>query len=302
MTTHLRLGSFVADAAITAHLKGRVVGAADYDVTLTGPTHVRKPNGQTLCVYLPGAVAEHAKDQATYDVLHSLHDRLTKNRGAASGTPRLTGSTGAHRSYAKAIPSALVGAVDPMGQKYYCRLTAWTGANLPAWEQLHPLLRAVAANFAERVPDRYAAQKAEADRSDPAWVVPGTPFTTVTVNNTYPTGVHKDAGDLPQGFSTICCLRRGQYAGGQLVFPAWRVAVDLRDGDLILMDAHDWHGNAPIVCACGREPTGPCEHCGAERISVVSYFRTKITDCGSPNAELRKAELRPKYGASVGGE
>jgi hypothetical protein len=291
--TDLRLRSLVADSAIEESLRGRVLGPADYDMLLTGPAHVRKPNGQTLCVYLPGAVAEHSTDPGVYAVLHELRHALTKNRGNASGTERLGD---ARRTYAKPIPSAVIGATDPMGQRRYCRLTAWTGTNLPAWQQLHPLLRTVARHFADRVPDRYAAQAAEADRSDPAWVVPGTPFTTVTVNNTYPTGVHKDKGDLPTGFSTICCVRRGAYAGGQLVFPAWRVAADLHDGDLLLMDAHDWHGNVPIVCPCGAELTGPCPQCSAERISVVAYFRTKISGCLAPDAERARAEAMPKHG------
>src|SRR6266705_3309277 len=88
--------------------------------------------------------------------------------------------------------------------------------HLPEWETLRPLLMAVAAHLQAHVPDRYAAQLAEADRTDPAWVVPGTPFTTVTVNNTWPTGVHTDKGDLDAGFSTITCLRQGPYTCGHL--------------------------------------------------------------------------------------
>ena len=119
--------------------------------------------------------------------------------------------------------------------------------------------------------------------------MPGTPFSTVTVNNTYPTGTHTDKGDLDEGFSTITCLRRGDYSGGQLVFPEYRVAVTLQHGDLILMDAHQWHANTAIVCPCGTELNGPCPGCGAERISVVSYFRTRITECGTPGQELERA-------------
>jgi hypothetical protein len=71
------------------------------------------------------------------------------------------------------------------------------------------------------------------------------------------------------------------------------VAVDLHDGDLILMDAHDWHGNVPIYCRCSGTPlNGLCEDCGAERISVVAYFRTKIAECGSPDEEMARATAR----------
>ena len=66
------------------------------------------------------------------------------------------------------------------------------------------------------------------------------------------------------------------------------MAVDLADGDLILMDAHEWHGNARITCQCGRALNGPCAECGAERVSVVSYFRTRMTACGTPAEELAR--------------
>lgn len=288
VSTSLRLRSKVSDTAIRERLMGKILGPQDYDVLITGPTRITKPDGRPLCVFLPGAVAEHSQNEEIYRILNSFKGKLTKNRGVASGTRRLD-PTNRGRSYAKEIPSAIAGAMDPAGQKRYCRLTAWTGEHLPEWETLHPLLKTVAAHLEQQVPDRFEAQAEVARSSNPAWVVPGTPFSTITINNTYPTGVHTDKGDLEAGFSTIACLRRGDYSGGQLVFPAYRVAADLRDGDLILMDAHEWHGNVAITCPCGRELTGPCADCAAERISVVSYFRSKILECGTPEEEYERA-------------
>ena len=293
VSSELRLRTRVADDPIRERLLGRVLGADDYDILITGPTRLIKPDGRPLCVFLPGAVADHSTNPDTYTILSQMRNQAapSKNRGPASGTRRLSGGH-ARRDYSIEIASSIVGAVDPLGQQRYCRLTAWTGRHLPEWERLQPLLQTVARHFAHHVPDRYALQLAEAARTDPAWIVPGTPFSTITVNNTYPTGVHKDKGDLETGFSTIAVLRRGAYTGGQLVFPAWRAAVDLHDGDLILMDAHDWHGNVMILCACGERVNGPCQECGAERISVVSYFRTKVAQCGTPDEELARAAAR----------
>jgi hypothetical protein len=273
-------------------IAGKVLGPSDYDVLLHGAARVYAPSGKPLCVYLPGALAEQSQDETVYRVLHSLRMHRTTNRGMASGSQRLRrggSDTPASRTESMQISSMVAGAVDPMGQQRYCRLTAWTGQHIPEFETLHPMLRIVAARLAEYVPERYAAQTAQAARTNPAWVVPGTPFTTLTVNNTYPTGVHTDKGDLDAGFSTIMCLRRGTYTGGQLVFPQYRVAVDMRDGDLILMDAHDWHGNVAIRCGCGRNLTAMCETCGAERISVVAYYRTKMAECGTPEQEFARA-------------
>lgn len=278
-------------------MRGKCLGPADYDLMLTGPTRVRKPDGRPLAVYLPGALTA----QLGADTRAILHEMTTnpdnhpksRNRGDASGSRRIRrgdpDGIKAGRTESLPVTSMIVGSVDPMGQKIHCRTTAWTGRHLDEWATLHPLLRTVADRLAEHVPDRYAAQLAAATISHPDWIIPGTPFSTVTVNNSYPTGVHVDKGDLDAGFSSIAVVRNGEYRGGQLVFPEWRCAVDLGDGDLILMDAHDWHGNVPIVCDCGARLNGPCRDCDAERISLVSYFRTKIAGCGSAQAEQDKA-------------
>ena len=285
----LRLRVRVSAAELEAK-QGRILGDEDYNLLLTGPAFVRMPDNRPLCVYLPGAMAAELDAPGIVEILSSMRN-ISKNRGLASGSPRVrTRYPG--RSYARNIASTIVGAIDPMGQSAHCRLTAWTGRHLPQWQALTPLLSAVAVLQAQYVPDRAAAQLAVARSANAAWVIPGTPFSTVTVNNTYATGVHTDKGDLDAGFSTLTVARRGPFTGGRLVFPEYRVAVDLAHGDLVLMDAHQWHGNTALVCGCGREPNGPCAVCGAERISVVSYFRTKIADCGTPAEELRRADRR----------
>jgi|SRR5690606_9363084 len=284
----MRLRTRISQTEMDAKV-GKILTDSDYNVLLTGAAKVLKPNGDPLCVYLPGELLDEVDAGDVYDILHSLRTITTNNRGLASGTKRVATKTG-HRSQSRDIASSVIGAMDAAGRHKYCRLTAWTGQNLPYWESLSPLLRGVACALEEHVPDRYAAQAAEAATAQPEWVVPGTPFTTVTVNNSYPTGVHTDKGDLEKGFSTIACLRKGSYTGGRLCFPLWRVAADLKHGDLICMDAHDWHGNTMMVCACGEKMNGMCEKCGAERISVVSYFRENITQCGSSDEEYAKAQ------------
>jgi hypothetical protein len=266
---------------------GKLLTEQDINVLLTGPTFVRRPDGKPLCVYLPG-VMQGAASSDVYRILHGLKAETTNNRGLASGTQRVQ-RKGQKRTQSMAVPSAIIGAIDPAGIYRYCRLTAWTGSNLPQWRQLQPFLAEVARHMQQWVPERYEAQMERVRRTEPEWVVPGTPFSTVTVNNSYSTGVHQDKGDLDEGFSTIACLRRGEYTGGTLCFPEYRVGVNMKDSDLLLMDAHSWHGNTPIVCACGDRLKKPCEKCGGERISVVSYYRTKVAECGTAEEELGRA-------------
>lgn len=283
----LRLRTRLAEAELLPK-KGMVLGPRDYDALLTGAAKVLKPDGKPLLVYLPGVLTKWTQDDRTYDILHGLRTLTTSNRGMSSGAGIAHSPTG--KRYAPPTASTIIGAFDPNSYRRYCRLTAWTGRNLPEWEALQPLLQGIAAQLAEHVPDRYKAQLAEVMRTRPEWVVPGTPFTTVTVNNTYPTGMHTDKGDLDQGFSTLACFRRGgAYVGGHLLFPEYRVAVNMQDGDLLLMDAHEWHANTDIVCGCGTALFGLCQTCGAERISVVSYFRTAMVKCEDAETEARKA-------------
>lgn len=272
---------------------GKVIGDDSYNVLLTGPCRVYEPNGQLLAVYLPGAMNGYVTEEQ-YEILHSLRRETTNNRGIASGT--LGTQVGAQkRTYFGHVSSNILGSFDPGGTFKFCRLTAWTGRHLPEWQSLQPVLQRVAELMEKWAPERYAAQMEEIRQTHPDWVVPGTPFTTITVNNTYPTGVHTDKGDLDKGISTIFSLRRGQYTGGRLVLPEFRVAVDMQDNDLLIFNAHQWHGNTALICACGKRRTKFCDDCGAERISVVSYMRTAMTSCGSePEENDRAVQYREK--------
>lgn len=280
--------------------KGKVVGDDAYNLLLTGPARVLLPDGRPLAVYLPGVMREAVTEEQAKIFATFRRAVNGSDRGMASASVRVrAGNT--KRKYPMRVASNIVGAFDPAGQSQFCRLTSWTGRNFDRWEALHPLFDVVAEQMRLHVPERYAAQQGEIDRTHPDWVIPGTPFTTVTINNTYPTGVHTDKGDLDKGFSTIFVVRRGPYTGGVFVFPEWRVAVDLQDGDLVLMDAHQWHGNTPIICACGLRRTSWCPDCGAERTSVVSYMRTRMVDCGSETEEIaRAAEWREKTKGASG--
>lgn len=279
-------------------IKGKLPSATEYDLMLTGACKVYKPNGAPLCVYLPRELAEFT-DGPTYDILHSLRTQVTDNRGDASGSPRVQ-KQGEKRSRTKPVASAMIGSFDPAGAKQFCRLSAWTGTHVPEWELLRPMMQTISAAMEKHVPVRYKRQMEYVERTSPDWVVPGTPFTTVTVNNTYSTGVHTDSGDLEEGFSTLACLRKGKYEGGYFVIPQYRVAVDMQDGDLLLLDAHEWHGNTAMTCPHSEKPlSGICEGKVCERITVVCYYRTKIAQCGSEADEMAKAHTYAEKRANM---
>jgi hypothetical protein len=56
------------------------------------------------------------------------------------------------------------------------------------------------------------------------------------------------------------------------VFPLYRVAVDIRDGDLLCNQSHiDLHGNMAVT------PLTP----GAKRVSFVTYLKKMLKHAGS---------------------
>lgn len=61
---------------------GKILTEDDYNVRLTGPAKVLKPDGKPLCVYLPGAMNQVSTEEV-YQILHSLRGHTSKNRGIA---------------------------------------------------------------------------------------------------------------------------------------------------------------------------------------------------------------------------
>jgi len=271
-------------------LKGRFLSNEQLDVVLTGPTELRMPDGRLLAKYLPGALADVVHEDI-HDILVAASEGTTDNRGKASGYERVYTKGNSTRTRTPHVRSSIIGSFDRQPPRMRCRLTAWSGKEIDKWTGLFPLFREVNDYFKEYVPDRYANQQGFAERTHDDWRIAGTVFTTVTVNRSYPTGVHTDAGDLDEGFSTLAVLRKGNYSGGTFTFPEFRIGVNMRHGDLLLMDAHQWHGNTPMTCNVCGEGMGAVEFypdhtaCGSERISVVSYYRTKMAECGSREDE-----------------
>lgn len=192
------------------------------------------------------------------------------------------------------LPSAIVGYFDRYSRIPYCRLTAFNLEHPELFEKAMPYIRAIDKVFREEMPERYAAQKSIVEKSSRDFVIHGTAFSTITVNKSWRTACHKDAGDFKEGFGVMSALwaeqppgeemtlRMGQSWGNYLIFPKYRVAVNMTAGDVLLADVHEWHGNSPYLGIEGVQ----------ERISLVLYFREGIKYCGTAEEEQRRAANR----------
>ena len=186
-------------------------------------------------------------------------------------------------TYANAVLSGIAGFFDRYPRIPYGRATAYTEKNYETYEKCYPFMRKLSSEFKRLLPYRFSVQEDAANKLDPRFRVAGTdtPFTTITVNKNFRTAAHRDAGDLNTGFSNLTVVAKDkQWKGGSLVLPEFRVAVDLRPGDLLLINNHAGiHGNTELL-----PPEGMTLE-DMERISLVCYFREKMLELGSMEYE-----------------
>jgi hypothetical protein len=281
-------GRFVGPSAIRPGLLvggGRPEAGGSTGRSTGGPAgedvDVLRPDGTLLlalrCRVLPEAVCRLAWGPLLKAAVPS------HNRGSAAGGryfPVKKDGTVSRTLSSEPVLSGIMGYADRDPPRFRgCRETAFTAREVAAWDDCQPFLRAVNAVFRAECPDRYAAQRAVIEAADPSWRIAGTVFSTVTVNRNFQTAVHKDAGDLKEGFGVMAVLTRGRYEGGTLVFPQYGVGADVRDRDVLLADVHEWHANTPLIGEPGR----------FDRVSVVAYCRAHIVECGTPEEESRRA-------------
>jgi hypothetical protein len=185
-------------------------------------------------------------------------------------------------TYANAVNSGIAGWFDRYPRIPYGRATSYTQNHYEKFEMSFPFLQSLDRGFRELMPWRWSNQRSAADKIDQRFLVPGTVFSTITVNKTFRTACHRDAGDFSDGLSNLLVLSNdGRFTGGYLIFPEYRIAVNVRPGDLLLVNNHEIiHGNTPIVCEEG-----------SERISLVCYLREKMLELGSYEYENLRFEF-----------
>lgn len=127
-----------------------------------------------------------------------------------------------------------------------------------------PLIRSIDDIYKKLLNKFYKKQKQKANQTH--FKIPKTSFTTITTNINFQTTIHKDRGDDDEGFGNLTVIERGKYTGGETCLPQYGIGIDVREGDLLFMDVHEWHGNLPII-PMTKDTT---------RMSIVCYLRTKI--------------------------
>lgn len=132
------------------------------------------------------------------------------------------------------------------------------------YKMLMPLVQEIDDNYKKLIPENYKKQLKKANET--YFRIPKTSFTTITTNVNFQTSVHKDKGDDEDGFGNLSVIENGNYEGAETCFPQYGIGVDVRNGDILFMDVHEYHGNLPIVSKSKD----------AIRLSIVCYLRYKV--------------------------
>lgn len=186
-------------------------------------------------------------------------------------------------AYTAGIHSGIAGFYDRYPRIPFGRATNYTEDNMKKFQLCYPYMRRLNKLFADLVPNRYAHQKAIAEGIDKRFIVAeDTAFSTITVNKNYRTTAHRDGANLEGGFSNLSTVTKDGigWSGGLFVLPEFRVAINLRPGDALLVDnANIIHGNTEIIPPEGMDVED------MERISLVSYMRDGMSELGSKEYE-----------------
>lgn len=181
----------------------------------------------------------------------------------------------------KKAPSGVMGTIHGRNASELCRTTAFTRDHLKQYEEGLAFIQAIDEAYKFLMPSAYQKQWNENNIASKYAITNTdeeksyqTAFSTVTVNATFPTFLHQDSGDYG-GYGNLSVLG-GNYSGCYTVFPGYRFAVNIRPGDFIAMNVHEWHCNTPVEL-----------HEGGLRLAFVCYLREDMKACQAKEKYLQ---------------
>lgn len=282
-------------------------------------------DGKLLFKIRKGVISDELCQRAI-DCFEDASKKLHENRGAAAGfidrnklrdyVGELTDSNDFRSGYISNVsgmksnqkisnlsPSNIAGFYDKPDRNLknkgpQCRLTAFTKKNIEKWYKVIPYIQRVNNLFCELIPDRYNNQLEQANKT-PNFIIDETCFSTVTMNYSWRTACHKDAGDFKDGFGNILVCENKEspykYKGCYLGFPQYGVCLNVRHGDFCATNVHEWHCNTEfipdfnlsIIKNLTTEKMNKDKKLQIKnewyynRLSMVFYLREKMIKCAS---------------------
>ena len=306
--SHIIVKKILTDEEI-GNKEGTYYDEKDFKYILTSDADVYKENGELLLKFRKNVIPKELSDSAL-NSFRKVAKIKKNNRGAAAGVLDLaklpkyvkqicndpTKKKNKYSSHyitkngekSKTVTTNLAASniigyydkpdrnINKDGKAPKCRQTAFTRDNELLWKQSLPFINHVDKLFKELVPDRHSLQYNQAQKT-PKFVINNTCFSTLTVNYSWRTAVHKDSGDFKDGFGNLIVIEDYEnpntYKGSYTGFPQYGVCVDLRTGDFLAMDVHEWHCNTEFKNANVEIRDD------FNRLSIVCYLRNKMINC-----------------------
>lgn len=285
-------------------MQGKFLGVDSYDKLLTEDTDAYSMQGELLLRFRKNAIPLPILIEGYMGLKHGV--RLTEARGTAAGESfkrkRLDGST-TNTTVNNRVETGAAGYMDANAMVRYCRMTALTAEYFNDFKRSYPFVKHVSNLYKELCPEYYARQLNIVKGSNKNYIIPETVFSTVTVNRNFQTAVHKDSGDYPHGFGNLIVYREGEnWSGSYFCLPQYRVAVDMRNTDLLFVDVHKWHGNTPFInfnpspTPFSNSKLNPQKEMykpgGVDmRFAFVMYYRENVINCKQPAQELKDVQM-----------
>jgi hypothetical protein len=253
-------------------LKGHYATPSHADQILDRDTTVIAPDGSPTAVFLTQRIDSDLHRLAY--AMWSVVGEIPRKRAMAVGSPSLPAlRKDGSLSKRVGVPSPVVRILEESGVRYGilgslgatakhpCHKTALTRRQPELIEGNEPLIKRVNELYAQYVPTSYVIQQTEVEKRRRAGGFGTQCSRRSTSLKNLRTAYHSDR-NLP-GVMTVI-LPMGNFSGGELVFPRWRIAIAYRPGDLLLFDEGQLHGNLPFK---------------GQRLSAAFYCARGIADC-----------------------
>ena len=297
---------------------------ADYDFVINSDTDVMDSKGKIICKFRKDVMYSpaFAKDFVSATRTYSRH--LHENRGASAGflqpmrvgshareglVKEYDGKTFRTKYYSKKsgklsnsttcnqTQSNIIGFYDKRDRNIPdttpCRQTAFNVRFPDQFKQTLPYLQELSKKFKKILPGIWQKQHNRCMISK-KYIINDTVFSTVTLNYSNQTAIHKDAGDFVEGMACLSVLKDRQnvndYKGCLLVFPQYRFAVDIQENDLLVADTHhNYHGNTAFIQVLDKPDnmngSFSSRHIENDwhynRLSLVAYLREGMARCAN---------------------
>ena len=254
-------------------LEGRFPSRTHVSKTLTATTEGRTKDG-AIGLVLASNVIPTALHKLAYELWHDVK-QLPDNRVSAVGSAsllrtnsdgRLSTRTGVPKQTLeklkeRGIAQGILGYLDAPPNEA-CRRTPLTKAHAEMLDGNKSLIRLVDELYKYYVPEFYERQLFEI-ANVPDWRLWDTVFSTIYLARNFRTAYHFDSGNL-KGVMTAL-MPMGNFTGGELVLPRWRLSIAFKPGDVLFFDSPALlHGNLPIE---------------GQRLSAAFYCERHIARC-----------------------